>query len=405
MGNNKIKVVGQPMYNIGDLAACKSLTLLLKNKYDSPLEYSIFENRTIDDEFKKIDGAKFEKNITVSNKYIKIFTILSPKSIRIISFFFPKIKKKYKSLLDSDLVLFAPGGLELGLYKEWDYLWIMSVLVAFKKDFGLYSRSIGDFQNKTILDLIFKKQAIKYLKLSKFNGLRDQRSQKEAKSLGIPFFPSIEVVFSSVPDYNKFHQGELTAKFGSNYMVFTPSTFEWHPKFSAYPSQTFIDLYLKIMNTIIEKSDLNIVMLPHIYKDNSDTRYFNSLKAKCIDHDRVFVLEDNPDSDLYQFIISKAKCALLSRLHQTIFSINNHTPFICISYEHKMEDMMKILGLEDYSVNLQDVLEQKVEISTIIHSILFNQIEMNRLIESQKKANQIALNSFEKLTQIISDIK
>jgi hypothetical protein len=60
-------------------------------------------------------------------------------------------------------VLFAPGGLELGLYKEWDYLWIMSVLVAFKKDFGLYSRSIGDFQNKTILDLIFKKQAIKYL--------------------------------------------------------------------------------------------------------------------------------------------------------------------------------------------------------------------------------------------------
>jgi hypothetical protein len=59
------------------------------------------------------------------------------------------------------------------------------------------------------------------------------------------------------------------------------------------------------MNTIIEKSDLNIVMLPHIYKDNSDTRYFNSLKAKCIDHDRVFVLEDNPDSDLYQFIISR----------------------------------------------------------------------------------------------------
>ncbi len=59
--------------------------------------------------------------------------------------------------------------------------------------------------------------------------------------------------------------------------------------------------------------------------------------------------------------------------------------------------MMKILGLEDYSVNLQDVLEQKVEISTIIHSILFNQIEMNRLIESQKKANQIALNSFENL--------
>lgn len=405
MGNNKIKVVGQPMYNIGDLAACKSLTLLLKNKYDSPLEYSIFENRTIDDEFKKIDGAKFEKNITVSNKYIKMFTILSPKSIRIISLFFPKTKKKYKSLLDSDLVLFAPGGLELGLYKEWDYLWIMSVLVAFKKDFGLYSRSIGDFQNKTILDLIFKKQAIKYLKLSKFNGLRDQRSQKEARSLGIPFFPSIDVVFSSVPDYNKFDQGELTAKFGSNYMVFTPSTFEWHTKFSAYPSTAFVDLYLKIVNTTLEKTDLNIVMLPHIYKDDSDAQYFNSIKERCSKPDRVFVVENNADSDLYQFIISKAKCAILSRLHQTIFSVNNHTPFLCISYEHKMEDMMKILNLQDYTVKLNDILDGKIEIPLMLDRALFEPVDKKRLVEAQKKANQIALRSFEKFTQIISDIK
>lgn len=382
------------MYNIGDLAACKSLTRLLQSKFDNPIEYSIFENRIIDNEFSKIAGIDFKRNIPLSNKYLKIITIVSPKFIRILSYLFPKIKDKYRTLLDSDFVLFAPGGLELGLYKEWDYLWIMSILVAFKKDFGIYSRSIGDFQFRTFPDLTFKRQAIKYLKLSKFNGLRDQRSQIEAESLGISFYPSIDVVFSNVPDYSHFNNDWLLKEFGNNYMVFTPSQFEWHPKFSEYPSQAFIDMYLQIIDTILEKTDLNIVMLPHIYKDNSDARYFSSLKTICSEPNRVFVLTNYYDSDLYQFIISKAKCAILSRLHQTIFSINNHTPFVCISYEHKMEDMMKIVELDDYSIKLQDLLNNKVKLSVLTDKALFRTVEKLRLVEAQKKAQTIALNSF-----------
>ena len=223
--------------------------------------------------------------------------------------------------------------------------------------------------------------------------------------MGIPFNPSIDVVFSNVPDYNNLNKDQLIRDFGNNYLVFTPTEFVWHPKFSAYPPQVFTDMYLQIMDTILEKTDLNIVMLPHIYKDDSDARYFNSLREKSSEPDRVFVLKNNTDSDIYQFIISKAKCAILSRLHQTIFSINNHTPFICISYEHKMESMMKIVGLDDYSINLLDILNHKVELSALTHMALFKTIEKKRLIEAQKKANTIALNSFVKFTQILSDIK
>lgn len=404
MGIKKIKIIGQPMFNIGDLAAYKSLNILLLGECGTKIEYSILSNRDWDPEFQKSKEVNLFNDITVVNKYEKMLAILSPKSIKLISYLFPNFKRKYNTLINSDFVLFAPGGLELGLYKEWDYLWMMSILVAFKKDFGLYSRSIGDFNNKTFLDTIFKNKVVKYLKESKFNGLRDQRSQKEAKSLGVPFYPSIDVVFSNKPDYSKFNADEIVSEYGNNYLVFTPSAFEWHPRFSSYPSNTFIELYLEIMNTVLDKTDYNIVMLPHIYKDNMDANYFNSLKNECFNPNRVFVLESNTDSDLYQFIISKSKFAIVSRLHQTIFSINNHTPFLCISYEHKMEDMMKILGLEDYTVKLKDIMENKVEISAIIHRALFNPIAKTRLVEAQEKANQIALSSFEKLSQIISKI-
>jgi len=158
------------------------------------------------------------------------------------------------------------------------------------------------------------------------------------------------------------------------------------------------------MNTVLKKTDLNIVMLPHIYKDNMDARYFNSLRETCSNPDRVFVLKNNPNSDLYQFIISKAKFAILSRLHQTIFAINNHTPFLSISYEHKMEDMLRIVGLEDYTVRLQDILEKKVELSAMLQGVLFETIDSKNLIVAQEKAKQIALGSFEKLSQTIFNI-
>lgn len=399
----KIKVVGQPMYNIGDLAACKSLTKLLQDKINPKIEYSVFENRKIDPEFQKINGVIFQNNIPVQNKYAKIISILNPKLITILSFLFPQIKRKYDGLLNSDFVLFSPGGLEFGLYKEWDYLWMMSILIAFNKNFGIYSRSIGDFQEKTILDTIFKKKTIKYLKHSKFNGLRDQRSQNEAKKLGIPFFPSIDVVFSNIPEYKNINKENLQENFGSNYIVFTPSAFDWHPKFSVYDNNEFRNLYLGIMNTLLDQTDLNIVMLPHFYKENSDSLYFNSLRENSTDPDRVFVIGNNPDPDLYQFIISKAKFAIMFRLHQTIFAINNHTPFFCVSYEHKMEDMLRILGLLEYSVRLQDLLNGKVKISNMINKVLSKADNNDKVIIAQVKANKIALDSFKQLSQKITN--
>lgn len=400
----KLKIVGQPMYNIGDLAAFKSVNKLFQSVDDFKIEYSIFENRNWDQQFLKNKQVSFLNDIPITNKYEKMFTILFPNFVYIISFFYPKIKNRYRSLLKSDFVLFAPGGLEFGLYKEWDYLWMLSILVAFKRNFGIYSRSIGDFKQTTLLDYIFKKKVVKYLKKSTFNGLRDKKSQIEALNLGVPFFASIDVVFSHLPDYSNFYSDKLVKLYGNNYIVFTPSDFDWHPKFSTYPSNIFLNLYLDIINFIIKQTDSLIVMLPHIYKDNSDLIYFNSLKEKCLIPERVIIYNDNPDSDVYQFIISKSKCAILSRLHQTIFAINNCTPFLSISYEHKMEDMMKIIELEDFTIRLKDILENKVNIFDRIDFLLEKLVDFKRLTDSQKKANKIAIDSFEKFRVLIKTL-
>lgn len=394
---SKIKIIGQPMYNIGDLAACKSLTRLLSESLEIEVDYPVFFNREIDPEFLKIKNANFYKGIQIPNKYEKLFSILFPKLLKVILKVFPKHKNKYNELLNSDFVLFSPGGLEFGLYKEWSYLWILSVLVAFNKDFGLYSRSIGNFQNKTLGDKIFKQQTIKLLRKSKFNGIRDLKSQEQAQEFNIPFFPSIDVVFSNVPDYENLVLTDIGKEILKNeFIVFTPSSFEWHPTLSLYPREKYIAIYLEIMNTIIHNTNNNLVMLPHIYKDNKDAKYFNELKNKCSNSDRVIILDDNPNSDLYQYIISKAILTIAARSHQVIFAINNHTPFICLSYEHKMEDMLRILDLEKYSFRILDIVENSGVISELISTINTHRLDKSEVANAQQKAQTIALESFDK---------
>lgn len=396
----KITIVGQPMYNIGDVAACKALVKLIKEKYNCKIDLLFFENTNIDEEFRNISDVKISKSLPVVNKYQKLIRILFPKLYHFFSF----NKNDYKLFSDSDFVLVAPGGLEFGLYKEWNYLWILSLLVGQNKYFGIYSRSIGDFREKSFNDRLFKQQTVKYLKLSKFNGLRDSRSQKSADDLQIPFFPSIDVVFSSKPDFTDIDRSNFLQQISGDYIVFTPSAFDWHPKYTKYDPIKFTELYLEILNTVLKSTDLKIVMLPHIYKENNDEIYFDSLIEKCSQPARVFVLRNNYNSDLYQYIVSQGKLSIIFRLHQTIFAVNNHIPFISVSYEHKMVDMMSILGLQKNMVNLEDLLEGRVNISNVIKASLTNNEDNSYLITAQQNANKIAMESFNSLTGKIAKL-
>ncbi|MBN2394956.1 MAG: polysaccharide pyruvyl transferase family protein [Candidatus Atribacteria bacterium] len=397
----KIKIVGQPMYNIGDLAACKALVNLFKADGNYEVELAFPQNCMVDPEFLKLKDITIIKNIPKISKVEKILTILCPNFLKIKLFI--TNKQKYKHITNADFILFSPGGLELGLYKSWNYLWLMATLIALNKKFGIYSRSMGDFRDKTLTDFIFKRQAIKFLKKSIFNGLRDLKSQQNAQQVKVPFYPAIDVVFSNIPDY--VISAKISKMIGDNYIVFTPSKFEWHYKLKKYPTERFSKLYILILNTIIKNTDKSIIMLPHLYRENIDSLYFNDLKKKSINPSRIIILEDIPNPDLYQKVIKGADFTIAARLHQIIFSINNRTPFLCLSYEHKMEDMLRILNLDKYSIRIEDLLGDRFNIKELLIDILSGKKEqLQEITAAQKKAQKVARNSFHVLLKRLNSI-
>ena len=280
---------------------------------------------------------------------------------------------------------------------------ILAVLTGLKKKFALYSRSIGDFPDRTIKDKIFIKLVIRYLNKSMFNGLRDSESQRIADELKIKYYPAIDVVYSLQPSFKI--NDPVKEKLGKDYIIFTPSAFIWHPKFKEFTQERITGLYIEIIKTLLEKTNSKIVMLPHVYRNDSDKNYFNEIRDE-VAADRIMVFQMSYDPDEYQAIIRDARFVIAARSHQVIFAINNNVPVICLSYEHKMKNMCAMLGINEYSVDLIELLKDKFslnELRLIVDEMISSESYLDsKFKNAQEKAAKIAQQAFITFNELIS---
>ena len=218
----KFIILNQPTKNKGDFAAFKALVHLIITKYPDASIECLFKADDYDSLFDNVKNVNCHSfNISgvwritkLCLKYPFLFKLLK---------YLPKYKDYAKSISDSDLAILAPGGLEIGAYQEWSVLWDLAMVDSLDIPFTIYSRSIGKFVNKSDSDRLFIKYAIDYLQKSKFNGLREKKSQEFASMLGIHHFPAIDVVYSYTPKNSL--DVKLTEGREDNYVVFVPSKF------------------------------------------------------------------------------------------------------------------------------------------------------------------------------------
>ena len=124
-----------------------------------------------------------------------------------------------------------------------------------------------------------------------------------------------------------------------------------------------------------------------------DEDYFNRLKAE---NEKVIVIPTYYDSDIQQAIIKRAQFVVGARYHTIVFSINNETPFVCLSYEHKMKNMLEILSLDSYSIDISYAFENhKIVIDKIWKMYLDRVSVLNVLYDGKKKAKLLARKTFD----------
>lgn len=363
-----ILIINQHTSNHGDEAAGKALirglkSLGLGNNID--ILYNV--DNLLDIEKFKIDQKNQEyhsKKASFIDKILVILTFIIPFSIIKKFYCFGYFTKHEYNLINRyNKIINGPGGVNIGPYRDWKYIWRLYISLKLKKDVAIYSISFGPIP-KTYL---FNKISKYILTNVKFLSLRDNKSQQYAEELKIDYIKSIDTAFLNNQPPTNIPE-ELSIKNDDDYVIVVPNELnKWHPNFKNLDDKDLDEVYVKIINYFIEK-DLKVVLLPQLYGAQNDSEYFVKLKKMVLDEESVIVVGDKYTSDVQQKIIANAKFLVGARYHTVIFSVNNKRPFLSLAYEHKMTNTLEILHLENNNILIKDIIDKKIDIVSVLNN-------------------------------------
>ncbi|MBW2383508.1 MAG: polysaccharide pyruvyl transferase family protein [Deltaproteobacteria bacterium] len=257
----------------------------------------------------------------------------------------------------ADLIVSAPGGIDLGPYRNWLYLALLLLALESGTPTAIYSISFGPLPDEGRQDRAFSRLALEVLRRVDFLSLREPWSQEYARKLEIPFVEAtdtayIDATIAELP-------AALRRTLESPYVVVVPNELHrWHVWYRSIGAERFHSLYHALIARALESTDL-VVLMPQLFARQNDSDYCNALRNDfdAADRDRIVVAPEDISVEVQKAIIKAAEMVVAARSHANIFSIHCGTPVLALSYEQKMEAHLIQAGLTDYMIRLNEIDE------------------------------------------------
>lgn len=375
MNKMNILIINQPLNNRGDESAHKGLVRALCKKLPQCKIKVLFIGAN--------DNSVAQFNVNIDNveyinlKPFKAFNKISILGLKhkapLLWYLHPTIRKVMDIYKKHDYILCAPGGICMGGFQNWMHLFMLKLAKYLQKPLIYYGRSFGPFPTITKDNRIFKKISLEMLNYFCFLSIRDQKTEELAKELNVHYYSTVDSAFLDSPKVQI--PSEIQSKIGSdNYMVFVPNLLIWHYKYKNKLSKdNVIFFYQQIISIIIQKNPhLKIVLLPQAFNYGTylgdDINFFKDIVQKVNDS-RLIIIEDKYNSDIQQAIIAKASFLIGARYHSIIFAINNNTPFIALSYEHKIAGILSKVNLTDRLIDITHISDDLQKMSKITEQV------------------------------------
>ena len=402
-----ILIINQPLNNRGDESAHRGFVRRLRNDFPCAKIQVLFVSNEID----SINQFRVDNSIDyVSVKLMKGYSRLCKngfrllKSIPLLWYLFPTIRKQLKSYRQADYIICAPGGICMGGFQNWEHLFHIYLAKYFNKPLAYYGRSIGPFPTSTESEKKFKKLSMEMLNYFSYLSIRDNVSSDLATELGIKHHKTLDSAFLDAPKVDI--PAEINLK-NEKYVVFVPNLLIWHHAYrNRVSKEQVIDFFKRILDCLLEKyPSHNIIMLPQTFNNGTyvgdDILFFKDIKSVYND-ERIIVLPDTYSSDIQQTIISQAELMVGARYHSVVFALNNNTPFIALSYEHKIAGLLQVLGKEDCMIDITSVFDSEQTINNAIDKFI-NMLESSSKDESaMNNAKKIADKAYRNFVKLLN---
>lgn len=395
-----ILVINQPLNNRGDESAHKALIRTL-NKINPHYKITILSAGSNPDSIKQF-------NVNLPNvEYVNLPIYKGWKKAAIVGLkynmpFLWKIHPTLSQIINiyrqNDYVICAPGGICMGGFQNWIHLFFLKIAQYTHRPLIYYGRSFGPFPTTTSDNKKFKKISLEMLNYFSFLSIRDKKTEELAQKLNLTYTQTIDTAFLETP--NAAIPNSIVNKIGnSNYVVFVPNLLIWHYAYkNRISKETVLSFYSQIIDIIFKKyPDHKIIMLPQTFNygtyDGDDIHLFHEIEQLKKDN-RIIVIEDKYSSDIQQAIIAKSKFLIGARYHSVVFAINNNTPFIALSYEHKISGLLATLDKENCMIDIIHALDNEENIKKTIQSINNMITSISKDESAREKAKELAQKCF-----------
>jgi colanic acid/amylovoran biosynthesis protein len=398
-----ILIVNQPTGNRGDEAAHRGLVRALSKRYP---------DATIRIVFMGVPQPGFEGlQVKAANVVYENIPIRHIQKLAKWAFMFhfrwllTHLRSGYrllrKRIRDADWVVSAPSGICLGPFRSWYMLLVDWMVLREKKPFAYYSPSFGPKPEGQKGDNLFWSECVNVLKRMDFLSIRDAKTMKFADDLGLRYVPSIDTAFLDSPV--EVLSQELGQKVGDRYVVFVPNSLTWHVAYRNTSQEVIDGFYFQVMDLLSDRfPDARIVLLPQLYGQGNggDHAYFLRLRERYSHPERIVILPDTLNSDIQQAVVAKARFVVGARYHSIVFAINNAVPFCALSYEHKMQGLLKSLGAEDCMLDIQHLGKELDSTPTLLPKFdLLLETGNSNPSRLQAAASRIAMNCFDSFSK------
>lgn len=406
----KILMVHQPLGNRGDESAHRGLLRIICKTFPEVSIEVLFLNERdeyiapFDVDLPNVKYVNVKPRVAAFARYRDF--VLKHGS-RYALFLHPTMWKILPYYTKCDMVLCAPGGINMGGFQSWYHLFYLWLAKFCHKPIAYYGRSIGPFPTETAANRRFKKLSYELLHYFSFISLRDKKSEDIANGIGVNYVSTVDSAFLDSPHVEV--PSEISELIGNdNYIVFVPNALTWHYAYRSVPRERVLNYFCRMTDILFKHfPTCKLVMLPQLYGQGvkmNDVLFFREIADKKKDN-RIIVVDDIYGSDIQQSIVSKAKLVVGARYHSIVFAINNNTPFISLSYEHKMSGLLESLGIDDSLLDLTHSFDNQNNVDESLEqfSLLVRNVKLKD--GAQQKAKDVARKCFDKFAEVIKTNK
>lgn len=140
--------------------------------------------------------------------------------------------------------------------------------------------------------------------------------------------------------------------------------------------------FFKLRDYILEHSNLNILLLPHVVM-SADNDYDVLQELMPSGSNRIFLASDRLHAAEYKYLVSRARLCVAARTHVTIAAYSSLVPTLAVGYSTKARGIAEDLGMEryvldilreDFSSQLQEAYAEMAEDEETIRKQLSDRI-------------------------------